>query len=513
MASASPSPAFRLRVLVKNVQDSLALTVTGAVLKHSLSSSKRHDAARHLTAKKLGSARCGEVLADALCRDPDWQVRVTAAKALGAFGALASADPGMASDSPALSALLLSSLYESLDDPNAFVREAAAEAVGHFGRRVQAKHLAALEAALRNDAAFTARGAAARALGSTETSQMVCILRLFLDDGADALAAALADGVDALATALCEDPSLHVRQHWVSLPMWMDARSAARLSRLAEADACASALAEALQDASTSVRVAAIPALGSLGTVALPCAGNLVEQLLSGGEDVRSAVQKAFYEATGASAATLVAAAYARGRQKDTSSQQQAREDAAERLFAWSNSISRQVLRIMANLGKEEARPAAERQLAVLGPAAGLCLAEEVIKGKIAELPQRMTTIRGLMASLSTVQLPLDLACAALSEWIYEPSLETMPIPGLELVRVQTPEQHHGINLWAVLKNTSGCCFVVFRGSETMLDWTENRVLLVHSGFWSTAEACSERFDWKLDLGQMEVSHVVLAVR
>ncbi|CAE7746505.1 unnamed protein product [Symbiodinium sp. CCMP2456] len=95
----------------------------------------------------------------------------------------------------------------------------------------------------------------------------------------------------------------------------------------------------------------------------------------------------------------------------------------------------------------------------------------------------------------------------ALSEWIYEPSPETMPIPGLELVRVQTPEQHHGINLqWAVLKNTSGCCFVVFRGSETMLDWTENSnlslrridvpawrgVLLVHSGFWSTAEAGSE---------------------
>jgi len=71
-------------------------------------------------------------------------------------------------------------------------------------------------------------------------------------------------------------------------------------------------------------------------------------------------------------------------------------------------------------------------------------------------------------------------------------------------VKLQTPEEHHGINLqWAVLRDAWGSCFVVFRGSETVLDWTENSylslrrvsvpawqgVLLLHSGFWSTAEA------------------------
>lgn len=98
-------------------------------------------------------------------------------------------------------------------------------------------------------------------------------------------------------------------------------------------------------------------------------------------------------------------------------------------------------------------------------------------------------------------------------------------LSGLELVKLQTPEEHHGINLqilgqktskttclqmlgsrplvylalfsgrrqlgafrlgirresdarWAVLRDTWGSCFVVFRGSETVLDWTENSGLL-----------------------------------
>ena len=39
----------------------------------------------------------------------------------------------------------------------------------------------------------------------------------------------------------------------------------------------------------------------------------------------------------------------------------------------------------------------------------------------------------GLISCFSRkhVQLPHDLACAALSEWIYEPIVEHLPVPGL----------------------------------------------------------------------------------
>ena len=58
--------------------------------------------------------------------------------------------------------------------------------------------------------------------------------------------------------------------------------------------------------------------------------------------------------------------------------------------------------------------------------------------------------------------------------------------PNLKIVSIN-PEARNslafqGFPRWAVLKNTSGCCFVVFRGSETMLDWTENSRLVAERG-------------------------------
>ena len=42
-----------------------------------------------------------------------------------------------------------------------------------------------------------------------------------------------------------------------------------------------------------------------------------------------------------------------------------------------------------------EARMRAEHRLSLLGPAAGICMVQEVIKAKAAEFGERMATIRG----------------------------------------------------------------------------------------------------------------------
>ncbi|CAJ1405088.1 unnamed protein product [Effrenium voratum] len=230
-------------------------------------------------------------------------------------------------------------------------------------------------------------------------------------------------------------------------------------------------------------------------------AGDLVEQLLTGDDDISGAVGRFFQDATSGAATALVAAAFG-------PAQEAVRE--LHEISEWAAAIAQKVWRLAADLKSPQASVSAERYLTLLGPAAGICLASEVIKAKAVDFAPRMATIRGLISCftrpLDKAQLP-DLACAALSEWIYEPSVETLPVPGLELVKLQRPEEHHGINLqWALLRDQWGSCFLVFRGSETVLDWTENSymslrrvnvpswqgVLLLHSGFWSTAEAESE---------------------
>ncbi|CAJ1452772.1 unnamed protein product, partial [Effrenium voratum] len=486
--------------------------------------SKRLDAARALNAQ-LSSSPDGELLlADFLRRDDDWQVRVTAAKALGALSGSAHAQR------------LLAALVAALGDVNSFVREAAAEALGHFADSARPEHSAALEAILRYDRASGARSAAARAIGKLAACgrdyRSSASLAAALEDEAwqvrwSAAAALAALGhcaepqVPALASVLGKDPAWLVR-HAAAAALGRlggraaleealrsdpdprvreeSARSLARLGQSEGAESCAYALAAALKDADAKVRAAAIAGLGSQAS-AREHAGDLVEQLLTGDDDISGAVGRFFQDATSGAATALVAAAFG-------PAQEAVRE--LHEISEWAAAIAQKVWRLAADLKSPQASVSAERYLTLLGPAAGICLASEVIKAKAVDFAPRMATIRGLISCftrpLDKAQLP-DLACAALSEWIYEPSVETLPVPGLELVKLQRPEEHHGINLqWALLRDQWGSCFLVFRGSETVLDWTENSymslrrvnvpswqgVLLLHSGFWSTAEAESE---------------------
>lgn len=97
----------------------------------------RLDAVRLLHGSQTG----GQQLLEALGRDGDWRVRCAAAKALaGGTG---------------------EALGRALGDGNAFVREAAAEALGHGANGVALP----LEALLRHDPVAAVRCAAARALG------------------------------------------------------------------------------------------------------------------------------------------------------------------------------------------------------------------------------------------------------------------------------------------------------------------------------------------------------------
>merc|ERR1719498_1752013 len=105
------------------------------------------------------------------------------------------------------------------------------------------------------------------------------------------------------------------------------------------------------------------------------------------------------------------------------------------------------------------------------------------------------------MRALScTGVLPPAVICAFLSEWVYEPTVD-VPVASLKLVYLQKPQENMGINLqWAILRSPTGHCYVVFRGSDTILDWLDNinvslkgvqvpewGTLLLHSGFWSAA--------------------------
>ncbi|CAK9032606.1 unnamed protein product [Durusdinium trenchii] len=511
----APSAGFRLKVLLRNLQ--------------SPSAGERLDAVRTLNTGKEGSSAA--FLADALCRDGDWQVRRTAAKALGALGAPAS-----------------NVLVQALGDANPFVREAAAEAIGHVSSGSGPIQLAALEAVLRHDAMPFVRSAAGRAIGSLaatgQCGQSYAALEdALLDDAwqvrwqaARALAFSSEDQVASVASCLKDESWLVRREACASLGVLSSVKGRSALEKALRSDSDSrvreeaakslaaisksakllgkstdatgfptDALAAALKDEEVRVRTAAIVALGSQPVAARQHAGYLVEQLLTGDRDVRAAVFTVFQEATSHAGARLVAAAF------DAGKRHQVRQE-AEEIMAWSRAIARHVLRLAQDLraASREAQLTAERHLSLLGPAAGVCLVNEVVKTKGADFGQRMATIRGLISCFSAserARLPPDLACAALSEWIYEPSLEHLPVPGLELVKLQTPEEHHGINLqWAVLRDDLGSCFVVFRGSETVLDWTENSyvslrrvsvpawhgVLLLHSGFWSTAEAESQ---------------------
>lgn len=512
----APSAGFRLNVLLRNLQS-------------PSNSGERLDAARLLNTAKQGSSAA--FLADALRRDSDWQVRRTAAKALGALGAAWKVDE----------------LLAALGDASPFVREAAAEAVGHLtlgSRPVQV--LNALEAVLRHDSIPFVRSAACSAIRRLAAAGAICgqsckALEDALSDDAwqvrwnaakalafagseqqvRSLASCLSDEVwlvrlevcaslgmlgdltarDPLERALRSDSDSRVREE-AARSLAAIGKSARQLGESTDLSSCADALVAALQDEEIKVRSAAIAALGSQAVAAREHASSLVEQLLTGDHDIRAAVFRFFQEATSHAGTRLVAAAF------DAGKRHQVRQE-VEEIMAWSKAIARPVLRVAQDLraASHEARHTAERHLWLLGPAAGICLVNEVIKAKDADYPERMATIRGLISCFSRsegARLPPDLACAALSEWIYEPSLDHLPVPGLELVKLQTPEEHHGINLqWAVLRDSWGSCFVVFRGSETVLDWTENSylslrrvvvpawqgVLLLHSGFWSTAEA------------------------
>eukprot|EP00913_Durusdinium_trenchii_P019725 g18543.t1 len=267
-------------------------------------------------------------------------------------------------------------------------------------------------------------------------------------------------GRSALEKALRSDSDSRVREE-AAKSLAAISKSAKLLGKSTDATGFPTdALAAALKDEEVRVRTAAIVALGSQPVAARQHAGYLVEQLLTGDRDVRAAVFTVFQEATSHAGARLVAAAFDAGKRHQDCETERHRNiskailvrQEAEEIMAWSRAIARHVLRLAQDLraASREAQLTAERHLSLLGPAAGVCLVNEVVKTKGADFGQRMATIRGLISCFSAserARLPPDLACAALSEWIYEPSLEHLPVPGLELVKLQTPEEHHGINL------------------------------------------------------------------
>ncbi|CAK0887586.1 unnamed protein product [Prorocentrum cordatum] len=132
----------------------------------------------------------------------------------------------------------------------------------------------------------------------------------------------------------------------------------------------------------------------------------------------------------------------------------------------------------------------------------------KVVDSRGASHSARMAALRALATCADAAgALAPDLACSFLSEWIYEPEPAELPARALRVEALQRPEAHLGRNMqWALLRGPAGTCFLVFRGSETALDWTENSnvslrevraghmgSLLLHSGFWCAAEGEAER--------------------
>eukprot|EP00435_Cladocopium_sp_Y103_P056558 s9_g19.t1 len=326
-------------------------------------------------------------------------------------------------------------LLAALGDASPFVREAAAEAVGHLtlgSRPVQV--LNALEAVLRHDSIPFVRSAACSAIRRLAAAGAICgqsckALEDALSDDAwqvrwnaakalafagseqqvRSLASCLSDEVwlvrlevcaslgmlgdltarDPLERALRSDSDSRVREE-AARSLAAIGKSARQLGESTDLSSCADALVAALQDEEIKVRSAAIAALGSQAVAAREHASSLVEQLLTGDHDIRAAVFRFFQEATSHAGTRLVAAAF------DAGKRHQVRQE-VEEIMAWSKAIARPVLRVAQDLraASHEARHTAERHLWLLGPAAGICLVNEVIKAKDADYPERMATIRG----------------------------------------------------------------------------------------------------------------------
>lgn len=487
-ASDSAATSKRLE-LVPAPDSAVESTPVATVLAVALRDS--HELVREAAAEALGlagAATVNETALDALVfalQDDTWVVRAASAKALGRLGNLAAAD-----------ARYRNSLVAALADKEWQVRCRAAEAISILGPG-ESSHVVALIAVLSHDSAWRVRHVAAIALGTyVAQSTRAVITRSAAGPITQNDAGTIALCIKGLVVALRADSEWRVQE------------AAARSLGTAgptDVGTSAAALASALDaDKHVFVRVAATRALGRLGEDALPYAAALAEQLTSGDRIIRAATRDAFRAITGPTASSLVHAAFIAG---DIAGNEVVRAATAAELEKWAVAVASHATRLAGAL-RGTSRQMAEEALAALGLAAAPCMVGHVARSRAGDYRVRMAALRGLAACTDSVgSLPPDLACAFLAEWIYQPDEEALPVTGLTLVSLQRPEAHLGINLqWAVLRGPQGKCFVVFRGSETALDWTENShvslrgveagswgVLLLHSGFWSAAEGDGER--------------------
>jgi len=371
--------------------------------------------------------------------------------------------------------------------------------------------------AFRSDARPEVRVAAATALGSlgldsTKGAQETCLLALSNDTDARVRIAA-ARALSARALAGGGFNSMAVEQLRIALASDEDPAVQVAVAELlgvvgshssAATEVVAHTLALRLGADSEAVVVAATVALGKLGHGAAPYAQALLNGLRHPSSSaIRQASQRALWAAVQGDGQALVAEFRRRSGV--------GRPDVAKSLGRWSVHAAPTVLRCVQAMRSDnpKQRREAEAHLSAIGTAAVPVLAECVIQARTTagvEFADRMAVMRGLGCAWD---LPRDLACSFLAEWIYDPSLSALPIPGLTLFRLQQPNEQKGHHLqWAILRKTSnGHIYLVFRGSETIFDWFENVFavlrgvelpggsVLMHSGYWSVAESESKRIE------------------
>eukprot|EP00438_Fugacium_kawagutii_P025815 Skav200493 [mRNA] locus=scaffold450:254924:262897:+ [translate_table: standard] len=226
-------------------------------------------------------------LADALRRDSDWQVRKTAAKALGALGAASKVDE--------LLAALGDASCQALEDA---LLDEAWQAVHLFAWAKIHKH----QNPRRSDSDSRVREEAAKSLAAIGKQRSQSSARQ-LGESAD-----LSSCADALAAAL-QDEEIRVRS----------AAIAALGSQAVAAREHASSLVEQL------------------------LTGDHATRFKESKQDIRAAVFRFFQEATSHAGTRLLAAAF------DDGKHHQVRPE-VEEIMAWSKAIARPVLRVAQDL-------------------------------------------------------------------------------------------------------------------------------------------------------------------
>eukprot|EP00927_Polykrikos_kofoidii_P010067 TRINITY_DN14252_c0_g1_i1.p1 TRINITY_DN14252_c0_g1~~TRINITY_DN14252_c0_g1_i1.p1 ORF type:complete len:844 (+),score=135.79 TRINITY_DN14252_c0_g1_i1:146-2677(+) len=455
-----------------------------------------------------------DALATALQADEHEVVRECAADAQGSIGS--SICDVIDSVLPRAVVALANSLRE---DVAWNVRAAAARAIGHF-RNFAIDHSSALICALQDDSAWQPRWCSASTIERLACDGVVlddfekerlaasCAYALFRDSS-ERVRIAATRALGALQTQRGEAALVAALKGDTA---WLVRAAAARAlavscnkseSRVFQQTGTARALASVVStDTCEHVAVAATRALGALGQATVAYSSLLAAQLWKSSCSVslRAAIRDVFWEATGSHGKLLA------DWPVDGFVWSQERLKAADALRVWSAAVANHAQQFATALcsNNAEVRAAGETALRTLGPAVAPFMAQLIIGSQDSTFEKRMAAMRGLSC---TGVMPLDVACSFLTEWIYTPSAETIPVHGLELVALQRPEEDIGHHWqWAVLRSLDGHCFLVFRGSETVLDWIENSYsslrgvevhqwgrLLLHSGYWSALEGEAAR--------------------